>query len=71
MKAILISTIDIQRELMIRFNVEPGSEDDRLPLGYWCVTDFGEDLSFFTLTAEKFEETYVVIEEIENGWVAI
>jgi hypothetical protein len=71
MKAILISTVEIQRELMIRFNVEPGSEDDRLPLGYWCVTDFGEDLSFFTLTPEKFEATYVILEEIENGWVSI
>lgn len=70
MKAILITTTNRQ-ELMFRFNVEPGSEDERLPLGYWCVTDFGEDLSFFTLTPEKFEATYVVIEEIENGWVAI
>ena len=71
MKAILISTVDIQRDLMIRFDVAVGSEDERLPLGYWCVTDFGEDLSFFTLTPEKFADTYVIIEEIENGWVAI
>lgn len=71
MKAILISTVDIQRELMGRFDVEPGSEDERLPLGYWCVTDFGEDLSFFTLTPENFTATYVIIEEIENGWVSI
>jgi hypothetical protein len=71
MKAILISTVEIQRELMIRFDVEPGSEDDRLPLGYWCVTDFGEDLSFFTLTPENFATSYVITETIENGWVAI
>ena len=70
MKAILITEKN-RPELMLRFNVEPGSEDDRLPLGYWCVTDFGEDLSFFTLTPEKFAATYVIIEEIENGWVAI
>lgn len=70
MKAIMITATN-RPELMFRFNVEPGSEDERLPIGYWCVTDFGEDLSFFTLTPEKFEATYVVIEEIENGWVAI
>ena len=70
MKAILITEKN-RPELMFRFDVEPGSEDDRLPLGYWCVTDFGEDLSFFTLTPENFAATYVIIEEIENGWVAI
>ena len=70
MKAILITEKN-RPELMLRFNVEPGSEDDRLPLGYWCVTDFGEDLSFFTLTPENFETSYVITETIENGWVAI
>jgi hypothetical protein len=54
--------------LAARFMVVADDYDDVLPLGYWLVTDFGNDDNFEILTTEKFSATYTAVDPIKNGF---
>lgn len=70
MKAIKI-TADNQQLLASRFGVDVDDYDDVLPLGYWLVTDFGNDETFDTLTEDMFNHNFIVGDKLENGFVAV
>lgn len=70
MKAILITT-DNQRRLAFQWNVDEEDLDDRLPIGYWLLAEFGSD-TFFTLTQARFDAMYPLGgTPIENDYVSV
>lgn len=70
MKAILITKAN-QAMLASRYNMEEFDISARLPVGYYLVTDFGNEETFETLTPELFAQTYVKIEDIKNEFISI
>lgn len=70
MKAVKI-TAENQQFLASRFGVEPDDYTDMLPIGYWLVTDFGNDDTFDTLTEDMFNHNFIVGDTLENGFVAV
>jgi hypothetical protein len=70
MKAIKI-TKDNRQLLASRFNVDVDDYDDMLPIGYWLVTDFGNDDTFDTLTEDMFQHNFIVGDTLENDFVAV
>ena len=66
-KGIKISSENF-RMLADRFRVEDDDIPEVLPLGYWLVTDYGNDDNFDTLTVELFEERFIKGGGIDNGW---
>lgn len=68
MKAILITESTITM-LASRYRIDAEDYADRLPMGYWFVTDFGEEIqSFDVVTAVNFDLWFVVVGDILNGW---
>jgi len=76
MKAVLITKKN-QNMLATRFDLEhvnKAEKDEELPIGYWLVTDFGNDDTFSLLTQEKlYEEFFVTIPDkpMKNGFISI
>jgi hypothetical protein len=71
MKAIKITdrTIDY---LVTKFAVDPLDKNDQFPLGYYVVTDFGNDETFEVLTEGNYLAYLTVTEpELKNGWVGV
>lgn len=64
-------TRDNQKELASKFDIVDGEEADELPLGFWLVTEFGNEHSFDVLTPTNFDLLFVIEQEIRNGFYAI
>jgi len=69
-KAILITTSN-QDKLASRYNLEKWEYDERLPLGFYLVTDFGNEDIFDVVNPTLFNETFVVGTALENGFVDV
>jgi len=67
MKAIKI-TVENRSMLAGRFGREDTNE---LPVGYWLVTDFGNDETFETVTPARFAALFTVGETLKNDFVDI
>lgn len=68
MKAIYITTAN-RPMLMQRYNQ---IEEKFFPLGYWLVTDFGdENMDFSLLTSDKLDELFDRGPAIQNGFIQI
>lgn len=71
MKAIKITekTIDY---LVTKFAVDPEDKADQFPLGYYVVTDFGNDETFEVITEAVYLAKMVVTDpELDNGWIGV
>lgn len=68
MKAILI-TKENQNTLMGHF--ARSDQEDLFPIGYYLITDFGNDEYFDTITVEMFNQLFNNDGAIKNGWIAI
>lgn len=70
MKAIRItkSTVDM---LASRYNIESDELDERMPVGYILVTDFGNDDNYDLLTPEVFATKFSWGMGIANGFTEI
>lgn len=53
--------------LASKFQVDK-DDPDLLPIGYWLVTDFGNDETFETLTVENFTMIFSIVGSLKNGW---
>lgn len=66
MKAVLITTIN-RPMLAARYLVDVDDYDDMLPIGYYLVTDFGNDEKFDTLTTDNLNALFDIGPELENN----
>lgn len=67
MKGIVIT--DKNRDVLAsRFMVEPDDKTALLPLGYYLVTEFGNDETFQTLTEDAFDASFTKGEMLKDDW---
>jgi hypothetical protein len=70
MKAIKITTTNIDM-LASRYTIDKLDYEDRLPIGYILVTDFGNDDTFDVLTQENFDVAFTMGLELANGFFEV
>lgn len=71
MKAIKITDRNIDY-LVTKFAVDPEDKEAQFSIGYYVVTDFGNDETFEVITEAVYLEKLVVTdEELENGWIGV
>lgn len=70
MKAVKI-TLNNRDMLAARFFVDSADYDDRLPLDYYLVTDFGNDDTFDVVTQEVLDENFVSGSYLQNGFFEV
>lgn len=70
MKAVTITTAN-QDMLASRYLIESWDKDERLPIGYILIADFGNEHDFDVIMEEKFNNKFTPTGEIENGFVSI
>lgn len=72
MKAIQITAKNIDY-LVTKFAVDPLDKADQFPLGYYAVTDFGNDETFEVVTPAVFTEklTIDLTQGLDNDWVSV
>lgn len=71
MKAIKITEKNVDY-LCSKFGVDTIEKEERFPLGYYAVTDFGNDETFDVITEAKFQSHFIVTEpELKNGWIGV
>lgn len=71
MKAIKITERNIDY-LATKFAVDPLDKTDQFPLGYYAVTDFGNDETFEVLTEGNYLAYLTVVDpELDNGWIGV
>lgn len=68
-KAILI-TENNQSSLGASYSTIDDAED-QLPIGYYLVTEFGNEETFDVLTAEEFSSTFNVVSKINNDYLDV
>ena len=62
-----IKITDANRTMLAsRFDIEDA--EDELPAGFWLVTNFGNDETFDVIAQGLFDQTFVIIEDIKNGF---
>ena len=70
MKAIKITTKN--RDILAsRYTIEKEEYEDRLPLDFYVVTDFGNEETFDVITQEALDRVFNVGVTLENGWLEI
>jgi len=67
MKGILI-TEATRPALASRYQLEDYEKEERLPLGYILVADFGNDYSFELLSSTVFDASFVKGAALQNDW---
>lgn len=71
MKAIKVTEKNIDF-LASRFNILPDDKEDRFPVGYYVVTDFGNDETFDVVSEAVFLAKFVITDpELDNDWIGI
>jgi len=70
MKAILISPDNVDA-LASKYMVEKDDYADVLPIGMHLVTDFGNEETFDVVSHIIYEDTFVELGAIQNGFVEI
>lgn len=45
--------------------------EEQLPVGYYLVTEFGNEETFDVLTAEEFSSTFNVVGKINNDYLDV
>lgn len=70
MKAIKIQEDNVD-VLGSRYGIEKDDYPDELPIGMHLVTDFGNEETFDVVTQARYDERFVELEPIDNGFVEI
>lgn len=68
-KAILI-TENNQSSLGASYSTVDDVED-QLPIGYYLVTEFGNEETFDVLTTEEFSSTFNVVSALKNDYLDV
>ena len=70
MKAIYLTSANVGA-VAARYLIKEEEYQERLPLGYYVIADFGNEDYFDVVTEAKFNIFFTKTGDIDNGWISV